>query len=67
MFAVHYVPLYRTGKYVPTIARKIHEENPTSDLQINLVGIGIGDGFMSPPETAVYAEYLYQVIVVPPC
>lgn len=49
------------GKWVPTIAKKIHDENPTADLKINLAGIGIGDGFMSPPETAVYGNYLYQV------
>nr|AKO90273.1 cathepsin A4 [Tigriopus japonicus] len=52
------------GKWVPTIAKKIHDENPTADLKINLAGIGIGDGFMSPPETAVYGDYLYQVGLV---
>ena len=29
-----------------------------------MAGIGIGDGFTSPPETAVYANYLYQVGLV---
>eukprot|EP00095_Tigriopus_kingsejongensis_P005174 maker-scaffold237_size242172-snap-gene-1.29 protein:Tk05174 transcript:maker-scaffold237_size242172-snap-gene-1.29-mRNA-1 annotation:"serine carboxypeptidase" len=52
------------GKFVPTIIRKIHDENPTADLKINVAGMGIGDGFMSPPETAVYANYLYQVGLV---
>ena len=52
---------FMTGKFVPAIAKKIHDENPTADLQINLQGLGIGDGFISPPETAIYAEQLYQV------
>jgi len=47
---------------VPTIGRKIDEENANDpDLRINLAGIGIGDGLISPRDTAVYAEYLYQV------
>merc|ERR1712223_478530 len=49
------------GKWVPTISNKIHEENLNSDFKINLVGLGIGDGFTSPQETAVYAEYMYGV------
>jgi len=52
------------GKFVPTITRKIHDENPTAAIKINIGGMGIGDGFMSPPETAVYANYLYQVGLV---
>lgn len=27
---------------------------------INLKGIGIGDGFMSPPDSALYGDELYQ-------
>ena len=50
-----------TGKFVPTISKKIHDENPNAAIKINLVGLGIGDGFTSPPETAVYAEYMYGV------
>ena len=49
------------GKFVPTIAEKIDRENPTASLRINLAGLGIGDGFMSPPDTAVHADYLFQV------
>jgi len=49
------------GKWVPTISNKIHEENLNSDFKINLKGLGIGDGFTSPHETAVYAEYMYAV------
>ncbi len=47
---------------MPSIARRIHDENEAgADVQINLVGMGIGDGFMSPRDTSVYAEYLYEV------
>merc|ERR1712226_272130 len=49
------------GKWVPTISKKINDENPGADIKINLVGLGIGDGFTSPQETAVYAEYMYGV------
>jgi len=49
------------GKWVPTIARKIDSENPTADLKINLKGVGIGDGFMSPPDSAIYGDELYQM------
>jgi len=52
------------GKWVPTISKKIDDENPTADIKINLVGLGIGDGFTSPEETAVYADYLYGVGLV---
>lgn len=48
---------------MPTITRKIHDENPSAALKINLAGMGIGDGFMDPPESSVYAEYLYQVLL----
>ncbi len=50
------------GKWVPSIARRIHDMNEAGpDVTINLKGIGIGDGFMSPPDSAIYADYLYQV------
>jgi vitellogenic carboxypeptidase-like protein len=48
------------GKWVPTIGRRIHEMNPTADVHINLVGLGIGNGFMSPPDSSIYADFLYQ-------
>ena len=51
---------FDVGKWVPTIARKIDSENPTADLKINLKGVGIGDGFMSPPDSAIYGDELYQ-------
>ena len=48
------------GKWVPTIARKIDAENPTAAMKINLKGIGIGDGLMSPTDSAIYGDELYQ-------
>ena len=49
------------GKYVPTIAKKIHDENPAADIKINLAGLGIGNGYMSPEDSADYADFLYNV------
>ena len=49
------------GKFVPTISKKIHDENPTADIKINLVGLGIGNGFTSPEDSAIYADYMYGV------
>ena len=49
------------GKWVPTISKKIHDENENSTLKINLVGLGIGNGFTSPNEIAQYADFMYGV------
>jgi len=50
------------GKFVPSIAKKIHEENNNPDnIKINLAGLGIGDGWMSPFHNARYGNFLYQV------
>ena len=49
------------GKYVPTISRKIHDENPTAAIPINFKGLGIGNGAMDPVNTDLYADFLYQV------
>jgi carboxypeptidase C (cathepsin A) len=46
---------------VPTIAKKIYDMNSVSQLQINLVGIGIGNGYTDPEHASIYADYLYQV------
>merc|ERR1711892_1015115 len=37
------------GKFVPSITRRIHEENASENdvIKINLAGMGIGDGWMS--------------------
>jgi len=50
------------GKWVPNIARKIHEENKNGvdNIYINLTGVGIGDGLMSPYHEGRYANYLYS-------
>ena len=53
------------GKFVPEISKKIHDENENgADLQINLAGLGIGDGFMSPPDSSVYANYMFELVLV---
>ncbi|XP_065839981.1 probable serine carboxypeptidase CPVL [Oscarella lobularis] len=50
------------GKYLPAIAYKIHTENPSATVKINLTGISIGDGFCNPGEMVqAYAEYLNQI------
>ena len=55
---------FLTGKWVPTIARKIDAENQNALVKINLRGIGIGDGLMSPQDSAIYGDQLYQAICV---
>lgn len=54
------------GKFVPSITRRIHEMNMEKDVKIaiNLAGMGIGDGWMSPYHNARYADFLYQVGLV---
>jgi len=54
------------GKFVPSITRRIHERNMKEDgsVRINLAGMGIGDGWMSPYHNARYADFLYQVGLV---
>ena len=60
-----FIMFYFPGKFVPTIARKIHDENNLgAPLQINLGGLGVGDGFMSPPDSSIYADFLYQVRIL---
>ena len=48
------------GKWVPTICKRIHDMNQISENRINLVGLGIGNGWTAPEDQAVYAEFLYQ-------
>jgi len=54
------------GKFVPSITRRIHEENASENdvIKINLAGMGIGDGWMSPYHNAQYGNFLYQVGLV---
>ncbi len=51
------------GKFIPEIGKKIYEENESGspDVVLNLTGVGIGDGFMSPVDTAIHADFLYEV------
>lgn len=47
------------GKYIPTLALKIHQENPRASaegkIKIPLAGVAIGDGFSEP--VAMMTEY----------
>jgi len=54
------------GKYVPSITRRIHEQNAAGNdvLQINLAGMGVGNGWMSPYHEAKYGDMLYQIGLV---
>ena len=49
------------GKYVPAISHKIHTENPTAELAINLKGMAIGDGWVDPINQVDYGDFLYNV------
>ncbi|XP_065204846.1 venom serine carboxypeptidase-like [Planococcus citri] len=50
------------GKYVPSLAHYIHEENAgTGPFYINLKGIVIGNGFTDPETMMAYSEYTYQL------
>ena len=49
------------GKYVPTISKKIHDENQSADFKINFKGLGIGNGAIDPYNSFEFGEYLYQV------
>jgi len=44
---------------VPTLGRKILENG--GDLSTRFSGAAIGDGWMSPPQSADFAELLFQV------
>ena len=49
---------------MPRISKKIHDENPGATIKINLSGLGVGDGFMSPPDSSVYANYMFELALV---
>ncbi|XP_041367311.1 probable serine carboxypeptidase CPVL isoform X2 [Gigantopelta aegis] len=48
------------GKYVPAVARKIHTQNPSAGLKINLKGLAIASGFCD-PESMIqkFGDYAY--------
>ena len=52
-----------TGKYVVSLAKKIHTENVAGNFMINMAGLGIGNGIIAPEHSTLYANYLYQVRV----
>jgi len=54
------------GKFVPSIVKRIHEQNMLDDVAISIpvVGMGMGDGWMSPYHNARYGNFLYQVGLV---
>lgn len=52
------------GKYVPALSHRIRQAKTDPDrfagpIDINLVGLGIGNGWMSPLEQGKYANYLF--------
>ncbi len=54
-----------TGKYVPTLSYKIHTENQDSPaVPINLRGLAVGNGGMSPPDSFIYGDYLFELGLV---
>ena len=49
------------GKYVPAISYKLHVENPTAELKVNLKGMAIGSGFVDPINQVDYGDVLYNI------
>ncbi|XP_045771033.1 venom serine carboxypeptidase-like [Maniola jurtina] len=49
------------GKYIPSIAMKIHQQNSLGELQINLKGLALGNAYCDPINQIDYASYLYQL------
>ena len=53
------------GKYIPDLAYAIHTNKfeprmiPQENIKINLKGVGIGNGWMSPIDQGKYASFLY--------
>ena len=72
-YAGKYIPTIAT-RYFLKIMRKlinifmgeklfyrILAENPTAEIPINLAGLGIGDGTLSPEDQYVYGDFLFEV------
>ncbi len=50
---------------MPTISYKIHQENQGSPaVRINLRGLAVGNGGMSPPDSFIYGDYLFELGLV---
>ncbi len=57
------------GKYIPTLAEVIHEENKkkkNATERIKLRGMAIGCGFIDPPNQMFFADYYYQMGILDP-
>ncbi len=53
------------GKYVPTISKKIHDENQLNpEIPINFAGLGIGNGAVSPHDQHYYGQMLYKLSLI---
>ncbi|PRD25404.1 UNVERIFIED_CONTAM: serine carboxypeptidase CPVL [Trichonephila clavipes] len=50
------------GKYVPSIAYKIHKSGPPAEVTFK--GIGIGNGAVDPITQMNYADYFYQLGII---
>lgn len=49
------------GKYIPGIAYKIHESNPSSESPIALKGMMIGNGFSDPENMLSYTDHIHRL------
>ncbi|XP_021186633.1 venom serine carboxypeptidase [Helicoverpa armigera] len=49
------------GKYIPSLAMVIHQENAKSSEKIHLKGMAIGNGYCDPKNQLDYGHYLYQL------
>ncbi len=55
------------GRYIPMLAHSILQQNKSSDLKINLAGIGVGDGWVAPLiQEATYCDYAYAHGLIDP-
>lgn len=49
------------GKYIPSLAMVIHEENFNGNKKINLQGMAMGNAYCDPVNQLDYGSYLYQL------
>ena len=50
------------GKYIPAICYKIHMENPSAKIKINLKGMAMGDGFSAPAKVRKLDERFFLLL-----
>ncbi|XP_041972254.1 venom serine carboxypeptidase-like [Aricia agestis] len=48
------------GKYIPSLAMEIHDQNQQNDKKINLRGLAMGNAYCDPINQIDYGNYLYQ-------